>query len=185
MGRLFEVINDTMKEFLQSSPVFFVATAPSGDSGHINVSPKGLDSFKVISPTQVAYLDLTGSGAETIAHIKENGRITIMFTAFSGKPNIIRLYGKAQPIYPDTPDFAQLISAFTSPITEAPGIRSIIKVDLERISDSCGFGVPLMDFVDTRDEIIKWGNKKGEAGLLKYRIEKNTQSIDGLPALEF
>lgn len=185
MGRLFEEINDTMKEFLESSPVFFVATAPTGDDGHINVSPKGLDSFRVISPKQVAYLDMTGSGAETIAHIRENGRITLMFTAFSGKPNIVRLYGKAEAVYPESSNFSELKQAFHSaPTSELPGLRAIIKVDMTRISDSCGFGVPLMDFVANRKEMVDWVVKKGDEGLVEYRAEKNAQSIDGLPAVD-
>lgn len=185
MGRLFEEINDTLKEFLESSPVFFVATAPSGTGGHINVSPKGMDSFRVISPTQVAYIDMTGSGAETIAHIRDNGRITIMFTAFSGNPNIIRLYGKAEAVYLNTDEFPKLLKAFDKTrVSKLPGIRSIIKVDIERISDSCGFGVPLMDFVGNRDEMANWATKQGDEKLQKYRAEKNATSIDGLPAID-
>ncbi len=178
MGKIHETINDTMKEFLENSPVFFVATAPK--SGHINVSPKGLDSFRVISPTQVAYLDFTGSGIETIAHLKENGRITFLFTAFSGNPNIIRLYGNARPVLSSDPEFSELAKHFAGNIA---GARSIIVADLTRISDSCGFGVPLMDFVGQRSEMPDWLAKKGEEGLAKYRAEKNVESIDGLAGI--
>ena len=128
---------------------------------------------------------MTGSGAETIAHLRDNGNITIMFAAFAGKPNIIRLYGKGETILPDAEEFPELISAFTSSDEAVgPGIRSVIKIDVERISDSCGFGVPLMDFVGEREEMTKWSQKKGAEGLAKYQAEKNTQSIDGLPALD-
>ncbi len=201
MGKLYEEITDRLAEFMESSPVFFVATAPAGTDGHINVSPKGLDSFRVISPKRVAYLDMTGSGAETIAHLRENGRITIMFAAFSGQPNILRIYGRGRAVLPGTAEFEELASVFASTQdqgsvkeqdrieeqdseSESPPARSIINVEVERIADSCGFGVPLMEYKGAREELTKWSEKKGPEGLAKYQAEKNTHSIDGLPALD-
>ena len=180
MGRIFDGIDAAMTKFLESSPVYFVATAPSGDEGHINLSPKGLDSFRVLDLNNVAYLDLNGSGAETIAHLRQNGRICFMFMAFSGKPKIIRLYGRAKAVFPEDMGFEDLVSKFGN----LPGIRSVVQTELDRISDSCGFGVPLMDYVGPRDEITNWAEKMGEAGLAKYRRDKNQQSIDGLPAID-
>ena len=141
MAQTFETLDDTLVAWIDKQPVFFVATAPSDRDGHVNVSPKGYDSFRVLGPTRVAYLDLTGSGVETIAHIRDNGRLTVMFCAFSGPPRILRLYGSAEVVLPEDEGFAALAGGFPP----LPGVRSIIVLSLERITTSCGFAVPEME----------------------------------------
>jgi hypothetical protein len=180
MGRVLEEITPELAEFVTAQPVFFVATAPA-TGGHLNLSPKGLDSFAVLGPREVAYLDLTGSGAETIAHLRENARITLMFCAFEGKPNIVRLYGRGEVIRAEEPAAVPFLARL--PCADLPGARSIIRVDVERVSTSCGYGVPLMTFGGTRSQLLDWAEKKGPDGLAEYRAEKNVVSIDGLPAL--
>lgn len=163
-----------------SQPVFFVATAPLDREGFVNCSPKGLNgSFVVIDEHTVAYLDLTGSGIETVAHVRENGRIAIMFCAFDGKPNIVRFHGEARVVRPDDENFPELVERFPS----RPGIRSVIVINVVRVSESCGFGVPLMDYVGDRDLLDRSAEKKGPEKLESYRLEKNAASIDGLPGL--
>jgi hypothetical protein len=139
-----------------------------------------MDSFRILSPSEVAYLDLTGSGIETVAHLKENGRIVIMFCAFSGPPNIVRLHGRGKVVTSRSSEFGALGALF--PVHE--GVRSIIRVELSRITDSCGYAVPRYDFVENRDALVKWALLKGESGLVKYRAEKNALSIDGLPGID-
>jgi hypothetical protein len=177
MGRVLEEITPELAEFLAAQPVFFVATAPV-DEGHVNVSPKGLGTFAVLGPREVAYLDLTGSGVETIAHLRENGRITIMFCAFNSRPNIVRLSGRGTTI-PIEEAPASLLGHFP----KLPGMRSVIHVEIDRVSTSCGYGVPLMTYEGTRSQLLEWAEKKGPDGLVEYRSEKNVRSIDGLPAL--
>lgn len=179
MGKTFSEIDEPLRNFIRRQHVFFVATAPASVDGHINCSPKGLDSLRILGPTTVAYLDYAGSGAETIAHLRENGRIVIMFCAFEGAPKIVRFHGKGEVIEPAHPDFERLI-AFYEP---GPGVRSIIRIELDRISDSCGYGVPVLRFESDRQQLSLWAEKKGEAGLAKYKRDKNAASIDGLPAL--
>jgi hypothetical protein len=179
MARTLDRISPELQEFLEAQPVFFVATAPSGAEGHVNVSPKGLDTFRVLDPQTVAYLDLTGSGIETVSHLRQNGRITLMFCAFDGRPDIVRLSGRGQVLAPDDP----AASALVERLPAVPGARAVIHVSLDRISSSCGYAVPLMDFVGNRDELTKWSSKKGAEGLVEYRAEKNATSIDGLPGL--
>lgn len=158
--------------------MFFVATAPLTADGHVNLSPKGLDSFRILSPNRVGYLDVTGSGNETSAHLQENGRITFMFCAFQEPPSILRLYGTGKTILPDAPEWAELYSLF-SPI---PGTRQIIVADVNRVQTSCGMGVPLYEHIGQRESLVKWADKKGEAGLREYQQQKNAVSIDGLLA---
>lgn len=165
--------------WLAEQPVFFVATAPLGQEGHVNCSPKGGDCFRVLGPWEVAYLDYTGSGVETIAHLNENGRIVLMFCAFSGRPNIVRLHGRGEVVGRDAADWERLYSLFPS----NPGARAVVRVSVERVSTSCGFSVPLMDYKEDRDVLDKWAQSKGEAGVAAYRAEKNVRSIDGLPGL--
>jgi Pyridoxamine 5'-phosphate oxidase len=179
MGRVDDGISDELARFIAAQHVFFVATAPSGDGGHVNVSPKGLDTFTVIAPTTVAYLDLTGSGVETIAHLRENGRITIMFCAFDGKPLIVRLHGRGEVLPIGEPEADALMSRFGS----YPGARSVIRVRLDRVATSCGYGVPLLQYQGERDQLLKWAQRRGDDGLAEYRAEKNAASIDGLPGL--
>jgi hypothetical protein len=180
MGEPTERIDDRLRAFIEAQKVFFVATAPVGPSGHVNVSPKGLsDTFAVLDPVTVAYLDLTGSGAETIAHLRQNARITLMFCAFEGPPRIVRLYGTGEVVLPGTASWDQLSALFPG----RSGARAVVRVALERVSSSCGYGVPLYSFQAERDQLERWSERKGPDGLATYRRDKNSSSIDGLPAL--
>src|SRR5262249_3237759 len=154
--------------------VFFTATAPLAAEGHVNVSPKGLrGTFAVLGPQRVAYVDLVGSGIETLSHLRENGRITLMFCAFEGRPRIVRLSGLGHAVLPGTESFGELSASF--PRTE--GARSIVVVDLERVADSCGYGVPRMDLVEERGALPAWLAKKGRDGLAAYQREHNARSV--------
>lgn len=179
MGKTYAQIDEKLAAWIGEQHMFFVATAPRSDEGLINCSPKGLDTFRILDDHTVAYLDLTGSGVETIAHLKENGRIVIMFCAFAGAPNIVRLHGKGAVLEPIHPDFATLQPLFP----DLPGVRSIIRVAVQRVSDSCGFAVPRYRYEDDRDALIKYAENKGPAGMVAYRAQKNQQSIDGLPGV--
>ncbi|QDV09465.1 Pyridoxamine 5'-phosphate oxidase [Planctomycetes bacterium Poly30] len=179
MGKTYESITEEMRAFIEAQPLFFVATAPR-DGGHVNLSPKGLNSLVILGPRQVAYLDLTGSGAETIAHVRENGRITLMFCAFEGSPNIVRLYGRGEVVLTDDERFADL----QAKLPALAGVRSILLIQVERTSTSCGYGVPFMEYVKDRTTLVDWAEAKGESGVREYRKEKNTLSIDGLPAID-
>lgn len=159
--------------------MFFVGTAP-GTGGRVNLSPKGLDTFRILGPTQVAYLDLTGSGAETIVHITDNGRIAFMFCAFNGPPRILRFYGHGSVHMPGSVDFAEHRTLFP----ERRGVRSVISAEIERVQDSCGYAVPKMDFVEDRTGIDSWVANRSDDDIAQYWQEKNTVSIDGLPALD-
>jgi hypothetical protein len=176
MGRTFDAITDELRRFIETQPLFFVATAPLSVTGRVNLSPKGLDTFRVLSPSRVAYLDLTGSGNETAAHVGENGRITFMFCAFSGAPRILRLYGRGSVVLPYEEGWQKIRPAFG----ELPGVRQIIVGDLDRVQQSCGFGVPLMEEAAQRDTLLRWAEAKGPDGLKRYRKEKNVASIDGI-----
>jgi hypothetical protein len=178
MGKVLDSICDELRAFIEAQRVFFVATAPL-DGGHVNLSPKGMDTFRVLGPDRVAYLDLTGSGNETAAHLLQNGRITLMFCAFDGKPVILRLYGRGSVVGPASPGWAELSPLFPA----LPGVRQIVVADISRVQTSCGFGVPLMTFAGERDALVKWAHAKGEAGLRAYQAQKNRRSIDGLPTL--
>ena len=180
MGRVLEEITREITEFLVAQPVFFVATAPSTPDGHLNCSPKGLETFSVLGPREVAYLDLTGSGAETIAHLRDNGRITLMFCAFEGKPNIVRLYGRGEVLPISGRDATPLRCRFPP----LPGARSVIRVDVTRVSTSCGYGVPRLHHEGERSQLLDWARRKGDEGLREYRADTNVRSIDGLPALD-
>jgi hypothetical protein len=178
MARVHVGIDPALQDFLERQPVFFVASAPLAADGHVNVSPKGLDgTFRVLGPRWVAYLDLTGSGVETIAHVRENGRITLMFCAFAGPPRIVRLYGRGVVVTPDDADYDTLVSQFPA----LPGARAVVSVALDRIADSCGYGVPRLEVVEPRDRLLAWAESKGDTGLADYRADRNAQSIDGLP----
>lgn len=180
MGKVLDGIDDKLAQWLRTQPVFFVATAPRADDQHINLSPKGLaGSFDVLDEHTVAYLDLTGSGAETIAHLRENGRIVLMFCAFEGRPSIVRLHGHGRVVTPSDSGFDELRARFP----EQVGVRSIIVVDVTRVSDSCGYGVPAMTYQQDRDVLTLSNAKRGEDGLAAYRQEMNSVSIDGLPGL--
>ena len=177
MAKVHEMITDQIQEFIAHQHMFFVSSAPLSADGHVNLSPKGLDCFRVLSPQRVAYMDLVSSGNETSAHLLENGRITLMFCAFDGPPNIVRLYGKGYTVLPDHPEWETLSPLFTI----YPSTRQLIVADIERVQTSCGFGVPLYDYVGERDHHFKWADTKGADGLVDYRNEKNLISIDGLP----
>ena len=179
MGRVHSEIDERLANWIQSQHVFFVATAPLAPEGNLNLSPKGLDSFRILGPRAVAYLDLIGSGVETIAHLKENGRIILTFCAFQGPPSILRLHGSGRVIEPNASEFPELAARFPHYETT----RAIIVVDVTRISNSCGFGVPLLKYEGERDLHFSWARKKGPEGLKAYKQEKNRHSIDGLPGL--
>jgi len=180
MGRTYPEIDDSLRRFLAAQKMFFVATAPAGAEGHVNLSPKGLDTLRVLDPHTVGYLDFTGSGAETIAHLRENRRITLMVCAFAGAPRIVRLYGHGEVIEPPDPEWSELRARFP-----AGAARSIIRVALTRIADSCGHGVPLYHHEGERTLLAAFAERKGEAGLRDYQRQKNAASIDGLPALRW
>ena len=177
MGASFDRITPPLREFIETQRMFFVATAPLSRDGHVNLSPKGLDTFRLIDERTVAYLDLTGSGNETSAHVEENGRITFMFCAFEGTPKILRLYGRGRTVLPGSQEWTRLMARFES----HPGARQIIAANIERAMTSCGFAVPRYTFVQQREELIRYAENKGSDGLETYRRGKNVWSIDGLP----
>ena len=184
-------LDERLTKFILDQPVFFVATAPcldaSGQGGHINVSPKGYrDTFAVLDPLTVAYLDLTGSGAETIAHLRQNGRITIMFCSFARAPKIVRIHGAGHIVLPGDPDWPRLAAHFPGGGQTGTGRgnqRAIIVVKADRISDSCGYAVPIMELIEERDVLTRWTDRSSAEELVSYRAEHNSASIDGLPAL--
>jgi hypothetical protein len=177
MAKYYENITPDLQEFITKQHLFFVGSAPLSADGHVNISPKGLDSFRILNPMKVAYLDMTGSGNETSAHIHENKRITFMFCAFEGAPRILRLFGKGRAVLPNTPEWDELAPHFTL----YPGTRQFIVADIQTVQTACGYAVPLYDFKSHRDTLIKWADTKGEEGITAYHREKNMQSIDKLP----
>jgi len=180
MGEVHERLDARLVAWLEAQPVFFVATAPVDSSGLVNCSPKGLaGTFRVVDERRVAYLDLTGSGIETVAHLRENGRIVLMFCAFDGPPRIVRLHGAGRVITTEDVEFDQLLPGFSP----HPGVRSIIVVDISRIADSCGYAVPLMTYQGDRDLLDRSAAKKGPVKLVEYRAARNALSLDGLPGL--
>jgi hypothetical protein len=168
-----DTITEELQTWISEQKIFFTGTA--GAEGKINVSPKGMDTFRVLSPLKVMWLNLTGSGNETAAHLLENGRITIMFCAFEGKPNILRIYGKGRSIHQRDQEWRELIQQFP----EFPSARQIVMINIELIQTSCGFGVPLYDYAGERDQMDKWAENKGEEGIKAYWEEKNQVSLDG------
>ncbi len=179
MGRVLDHIDEPTASWIADQHMFFVGTAPA-EGGRVNLSPKGLDTFRLLGPTSVAYLDLTGSGAETIAHTTENGRITFMFCAFDGAPRILRLYGIGSVLIPDSAKFTEHRDLFP----ERRGVRSIITAKIDRVQDSCGYAVPKMGFVEDRTRVATWVANRTDEDITNYWREKNTVSIDGLPALD-
>lgn len=173
-------IDDETAAWIRRQAVFFVATAPLAQDGHVNCSPKGGDAFRVLDPQIVAYQDLTGSGIETVAHLRENCRIVIMFCAFDGEPMILRLHGRGDVVTLADAEFASLASHFP----EHVGTRAIIRVRLTRVVRSCGYGVPCLAYEEPRNQLDAWARKRGPAGLETYRKEKNAKSLDGLPGLD-
>ncbi|OOC53937.1 MULTISPECIES: pyridoxamine 5'-phosphate oxidase family protein [Nocardiopsis] len=182
MGKIYDTIDARLTRFLLDQPVFFVGSAPLAGDGHVNVSPKGMSgTFAVLGEHQVAYLDYTGPGAETIAHLRENGRVTMMFCAFDGPPKIVRLHGRGRVVTPADPEFDELRSHFSKERVE--GQRAVIVVDVHRVSDSCGFSVPLMDLRGDRDLLDRYHERRGTGYFDEYHRTRNATSIDGLPAL--
>ena len=184
MGKLYDTIDARLRSFIEKQPIFFVASAPLADGGHINISPKGRSgTLAVLDEKTVAYLDFGGSHAETIAHIRENGRITLMWCAFTGPPTVLRVHGTGEPIFRDDPRFAELLPRFGE--ADGPGLRAIILVTARRISDSCGFAVPFMDYVEDRDLHARHFGRKSDEEFATYCENKefNPVSVDGLPAL--
>jgi hypothetical protein len=181
MGKQLDGIDAQTAAWIGAQHMFFVATAPAGADGHVNLSPKGLATFAVLGPRQVAWLDLTGSGAETLAHLRENGRVTVMFCAFDGAPRILRLYGRGRVVEPQDEPFAELRREFALP----EPARSIVVVELTRIATSCGFGVPTLRHEADRPQLVAWNQRKGTDGVRAYQREHNRVSIDGLPALRW
>jgi hypothetical protein len=175
MGSVHPSITPPVADWIRRQHMFFVATAPLDACGHVNVSPKGLDTLRLLDDMTVAYLDLTGSGAETVAHVRENQRITLMWCAFDGPPRVVRVHGHGEVVGLDDPRVAGLFD-------DIPGARAVIVVHADRISDSCGYSVPLYSFEGHRSKLIEWADHRGPDGLVAYRAEKNAVSIDGLPA---
>ena len=175
MGQQYTALNDKLTDFISAQKIFFVGTA--AHSGSVNVSPKGMDSLRVLGPNRVLWLNVTGSGNETAAHLLDTPRMTLMFCAFNGDPLIYRVFGKARAIHEGDSNWAELRSLFG----DIPGARQIIDLDIELTQSSCGFGVPLMDLVGQRDMLPAWADKKGEDGLRSYWRERNALSIDGRP----
>lgn len=181
MGAVHDKIAGRVAAFVEAQHVFFVATAPSGGDGHVNVSPRGLaDTFVIIDEHTVAWLDLTASGAETIAHLRENGRITLMFCSFEKSPNVVRLHGRGRVVSCYDDDFASWARHFP----DNPAARAVIVVDVARVSDSCGFALPLMTYDGERDLLTPYMERRGADGVVAYRREKNRVSIDGLRAFD-
>ena len=177
MGKLHDSIKPAHKEFIEKQHIFFVSTAPLSADGRINLSPKGLDCFRVLSGNKVAYMDLISSGNETSAHTLENGRITIMFCSFEAAPNILRLYGKGFTVLPGTNDW----EVYSSHFKIYPSTRQIIVADIDLVQTSCGFGVPLYNYAGERDIHFEWAEKKGKDGLYEYIQQNNLKSMDDLP----
>jgi hypothetical protein len=177
MGKLHDSIKPAHKEFIEKQHIFFVSTAPLSADGRINLSPKGLDCFKVLSESQVGYMDLISSGNETSAHTLENGRITIMFCSFEGAPNILRLYGKGFAVLPGSKDWELYSQHFKT----YPSTRQLIIANIDLVQTSCGFGVPLYTYEGERDIHFDWAEKKGADGLYEYVQQNNLKSLDGLP----
>jgi len=177
MATFYDSISPDLQEWIEAQHIFFVASAPLSATGHVNLSPKGLDCFRVLGPNRVAYLDLTGSGNETSAHLAENGRITFMFCSFDKAPRILRLFGQGQTILPGSAVGESLRPKFPA---DYAGVRQIIAADIYQVQTSCGFAVPLMQFAQERDTLLRSHTAKGEDALAQYRIEKNSVSVDGL-----
>lgn len=177
MAQFFDQISDKHRAFIEAQKMFFVATAPTDPEGHVNVSPKGMDTFRVLDPGRVTYLDVTGSGNETAAHLRENGRITVMFCAVAGAPLILRLFGRGRIITQADAAWEETLARF--PRRDGP--RQVMEIDVTLVQTACGFGVPLFDYVGDRDTLDAWASKKGPEGLRAYWREKNLTSLDGLP----
>ena len=177
MAKFFDALSDDLMEWINQQHVFFVASAPMKADGHVNLSPKGRDCFRVFGPNRVGYLDMTGSGNETSAHLLENGRITFMFCSFEAAPRILRLYGTGRVVLPSDAEWAELSPHFT----QFTGTRQIMVADIHKVQTSCGYAVPFMDFVGERHTLEKYWANEGDDGICDYHDTKNQQSMDALP----
>jgi predicted pyridoxine 5'-phosphate oxidase superfamily flavin-nucleotide-binding protein len=189
VSKTFEQIDDRLRAFIEAQPVFFVGTAPSGDDGHVNVSPKGgAGLFRVTGPLGFAYVDLMGSGIETVAHLRENGRIVVMFAAFEGPPKIVRLHGTGRVIQQGDEEFAGQLATFDADEKQLRAVRSIVAVDVTRVADSCGYVVPKLRFEGERDQLYRYADNRirheGDDAVGRYCTEHNAESLDGLPGLD-
>jgi hypothetical protein len=180
MGKEYTEINEKVQSWIERQRIFFVATAPLSGDGLVNCSPKGLDCFRVLGPTEIGYVDTGGSGIETVSHLKENGRIVIMMCAFDGPPKIFRFYGKGTALEPHDDMFSETLARFP----QQPAARNIILIDVQRIIDSCGYGVPLFEFQKDRDSLSNYFANQSEEEISAYRAERNRVSLDGLPGLQ-
>jgi hypothetical protein len=187
LGKVYHRIDSRLAQWIEAQPVFFVATAPLAADGLVNVSPRGLGgTFRVLDGHTFGYADLTGSGIETVAHLRENGRICVMFCAFQGPPKILRLHGTGSVVLRGEPGFDAALEPFAAAVavgTREPATRAVVRVDVHRISDSCGYGVPLMDLRAERDVLDSWSDNRGPDGLARYQTERNAVSLDGLPGM--
>lgn len=179
MGKVFDGIDASLQAWVEAQPMWFVATAPLAADGRVNVSPRGHDSLSVLDPHRVAWVDYTGSGVETIAHLRENGRITLMWCSYDQRPRIVRVHGRGSVALPGQPAYDEVVALHPP----HPSTRAVVVVDVERVSDSCGYGVPVMELVGERDLLRLGAEKRGPEGLAAYRAERNATSLDGLPGL--
>jgi len=179
VGKVYDGIDDAQRRWIEAQPMFFVATAPLAADGRVNLSPRGHDTFSVLGTHRVGWVDYTGSGVETIAHLRENGRICVMFCSFDDRPKVLRLHGHGAVALPGEPAYDELVALHPS----HPGTRAVVTVDVERVSSSCGFGVPVMEVIGERDLLRLGAEKRAPDGMVRYRAEKNAVSIDGLPGL--
>jgi Pyridoxamine 5'-phosphate oxidase len=189
VGKVFEHIDERLRAFIEAQPVFFVATAPSGPDGHVNVSPKGgVGMFRVTGPHGFAYADMLGSGIETAAHLRENGRICVMFAAFEGPPKIVRLHGRGRVVQQADADFGRLLASFELRTDQRQAVRAVVAVEIDRIADSCGFAVPQMRFEGERDQLLRFADnrlrKDGADAVRRYTTQNNAESIDGLAGID-
>jgi hypothetical protein len=179
MGQVFDGIDDELAAWIAAQPVWFVGTAPLSGDGLVNVSPRGIDTLSVLGTHRLGWLDLTGSGVETIAHLRENGRICLMWCSFDRRARVVRVHGHGRVALPGEPDFDEVVALHPP----HPSTRAVVVVDVERVSDSCGFGVPVMDLVEERDLLRPSAEKRGPEGLAEYRATRNATSLDGLAGM--
>ncbi|AEA26851.1 MULTISPECIES: pyridoxamine 5'-phosphate oxidase family protein [Pseudonocardia] len=185
MAKVYKGITARITDWIHEQPMFFVATAPLSDGGMVNVSVKGMrGTFRVLDDHTFAYADLTGSGAETVAHLRENGRICVMFVSFDERPDIVRLHGTGRVVLVGEPGFDEALAPFGEAAERRRlGVRAVVTVDVSRVSDSCGYAVPTMELLGERDLLDSWTDRKDDASMRAYREAKNTHSLDGLPAI--
>ena len=180
MGKVFDGIDEQLADWITAQPMWFVATAPLASTGHVNLSPRGNGGLSLLGTHRLAWVDYTGSSAETLAHVRENGRVTVMWCSYDRRPRIVRVHGRGSVALPGTAVFDEVVALHPA----HPSTRAVVVVDVDRVSDSCGYGVPVMELVGERDLLRPGAEKRGPDGLAAYRREKNAVSLDGLPALD-